>query len=565
MLVICMAGTVASAFLVLIFKCYLLCLRLSCLWEVFFIYTLEIKNLYMEYGAKTLFQIEELDVYTEDKIGIVGPNGAGKTTLLEIICGRIEASAGYVDLKVSHVYVPQLTEEDGVISELSGSEWKVPDEANSGGEITRRKLAKAFSTSSQMLLCDEPTSNLDEEGINQLEQSLLSYKGSIIMVSHDRALLDKVCNKIWEIEDGELTEYHGNYSSYKTQKELKRKNAWDEYEKYTLQKRHLEEASRNRSSKASGMKNPPKRMGNSEARLHRQSVRQSQGKVQQAAKQIKRRLEHLEKVDKPKEEISFKMRANISNEYVSKTAVTLDRLSFSYGRKEVLKDISLMVKRGEKVSFTGKNGSGKSTLLNCIYKEHTGVRVANGASVGYFRQDLNNLKDNETILQSIKKESSLPEHMIRSVLGRLGIRRDDVFKKIEVLSGGERCKVSLAKIICGGYSIILLDEPTNYLDIYVLEALEEMLKSFDGTLLLVSHDRYFRKKVTDKQLTIENKSLHSDIKPQKAKPIKQNIMILEMQKADLVSRMTFPKKGDVRQELEEQYNEVCRRLKSFNL
>jgi macrolide transport system ATP-binding/permease protein len=457
--------------------------------------------------------------------------------------------------------VPQLAENmKGGISDISGEEWNVLESANSGGEITRKKLAQAFSTSSELLLCDEPTTNLDEDGIAQLENSLMSYGGSILLISHDRALLDKVCNKIWELEDGALTEYHGNYSDYKTQKDIENKTAWDQYDKYVAERKHLQGALINRRSKAKSMKNPPKRMGNSEARLHRQDVRQRAGKVEQASTQIKRRLLRLETKDKPKEEASFKMSANISREYVSKTAVSVDRLSFSYGAREVLKDISLKVKRGEKVAVTGANGSGKSTLLNCIYNECDGVRTAPGAKLGYFRQDLKNLNDDDTVLYSVKKESTMPEHIIRTVLGRLGMRRDEVFKKIGVLSGGERCKTSLAKLICGGYPILLLDEPTNYLDIYVLEALEEMLEGFDGTVILVSHDRYFRKKITGREVELKSHLLFEKNKNAPIKKKDKNTMLLEMEKADLISRMTYPQKGDVREGLEARYNEVCELL-----
>ena len=526
--------------------------------EVFFIYTLEIKKLYMEYGGKALFDIESLDVYSQDKVGLIGQNGAGKTTLLEIICGNAAPVKGMADVKVPLCYVPQLDENmKGEISVISSKEWSVPESAKSGGEITRKKLAQAFSTSSQLLLCDEPTTNLDEEGIAQLESSLLNYDGSIILISHDRALLDRVCNKIWELEDGMLTEYHGNYTDYKAQKELARKNAWDEYDKYMAERKHLQKALADRSSKAKSMKNPPKRMGISEARLHKQDVRQRAGKVAQASTQIKRRLERLEAKDKPREEASFKMSANISGEYVSKTAVSVDGLNFSYGSREVLKDISLTVKKGEKMAVTGANGSGKSTLLNCIYNECVGVRTAPGAKIGYFRQDLKNLDDNETVLHSVKKQSTLPEHMIRTVLGRLGVRRDDVFKKTGVLSGGERCKASLAKLICGGYPILLLDEPTNYLDIYVLEALEDMLTGFDGTVIFVSHDRYFRKKIADREVEIRNHRLFDSEKPVPAGRKDERAMLLEMEKADLISRMTYPKKGDDRESLEARYKEVC--------
>ena len=529
--------------------------------EVFFIYTLKIRNLYMEYGGKTLFDIERLDAYTEDRVGIIGANGAGKTTLMEILCGKITPVKGTAEVDAPLCYVPQLEDDaGGSISELSGAEWNVPQNARSGGEVTRKKLAQAFSTSSEILLCDEPTTNLDEAGIAQLEQSLKNYQGSIIIISHDRALLDKVCNKIWEIDGGTLTEYHGNYSDYRTQKELTRKNEWDEYEKYTAERRHLQNALENRSSKARSMKNPPKRMGNSEARLHRQDVRQRAGKVEQASTQIKRRLERLEVKDKPFEETPFKMRAAFSEEYISKTAVSVRDLSFSYGGNNVLRDITFTVARGEHVAIAGINGSGKSTLLNCIYNKLDGVRTANGARVGYFRQDFGNLNEAKTVLQNVRRESELPEHMIRTVLGRLGIRRGEVYKKVGVLSGGERCKVSLAQLICGGYPILLLDEPTNHLDIFVLEALEDMLSDFDGTVLLVSHDRYFRQRIAHREFTIKDGSIKTDEKPAPTKPKTQNKLLLEMKKADLISRLAYPRKGDDRETLEARYSEVCAKL-----
>lgn len=517
----------------------------------------------MEYGDKELFSIKNLDVYSQNKIGIIGQNGAGKTTLMEIICGNILPIKGYAEVKVPHVYVPQLNESaEDEISKLSGNEWNVPENAKSGGEITRRKLAKAFSRASNLLLCDEPTSNLDQSGIDMLEKSLCNYDGSIIIISHDRALLDKVCNKIWEIEGCILTEYHGNYTDYRSQKKLNRKAARDEYDKYIDKKKQLEDALTNRSSKAKSMKNPPKRMGNSEARLHRQDVRQRAGKVEQASKQIKRRISRLDAKEKPHEEISFKMSASFSKDYISKTAISVDNLNFAYGANHILEDVSFSIKRGEHVAITGDNGSGKSTLLNCIYNGHDAIKTAPGAKIGYFRQDLSNLEDGETVLSSIKKVSMLPEYMIRIVLGRLGIKRGEVYKKIEMLSGGERCKVSLTKLICGGYPILLLDEPTNYLDIYVLEALEDMLSDFDGTIVLVSHDRYFRQKIATRQLILSGGMLKAQEKPKSLQKSDSSKMLLEMERAKLISRMTYPQKGDVVEVLEERYKEVCALLQS---
>lgn len=516
----------------------------------------------MEFGDRQLFHIKQEKIYSQDKIGIVGPNGAGKTTLMEILASRIEPVGGNFTMNVPFVYIPQLTEyENNVTASREFKMWKVPKDPKSGGEVTRKKIASALSGDSQILLCDEPTSNLDQDGVEKLEKTLKRYDGTVIIISHDRALLDTVCNKIWEINDGEIKVYNGNYSEYRHQRDLDRKIKQDEYDNYVEEKKHLEKAISNRTRKSKSMTRAPKRMGIGEASLHKLSVRQKAGKVEQASKQLTRRLERLEVKEKPKNEISFKMTVNTTDSYINKNVIRVEDLNFYYDDKMILDNVYFNITKGEKIAITGNNGSGKSTLLNCIYDRHDGVYIPKGVDVGYFRQNTVDLDDHNTILESVKKYSTMPEYMTRIVLARLGIRREDVYKKIGILSGGERCKVSLATLICRRCPVLLLDEPTNYLDIYVLEALEDMLSEFDGTLVFVSHDRYFREKIATREVIVKDNKIEEKIKAKPKTPDSTQKMLLEMEKTDLICRLTSPRKGDVKEELEKRYQEVCELLR----
>ena len=465
--------------------------------------TIKLNNIMMEYGGRRLFNIKSASVYSNEKIGIIGANGSGKTTLLDIIAGRTRPISGSAELYSGFSYIDQLGLPQGDVCYDIDYSWAENGEPMSGGEIMRRKLAEGFGTDAGILLCDEPTSNLDEQGIIQLEATLKAFNGTLLLVSHDRQLLDAVCTKIWELGGG-VNEYSGNYSSYISEKEKQRRNELKEYDKYVEEKKRLESAARERSHKAAKMKNTPSRMGNSEARLHRMDVRQRAGKVSKASGQILSRLEKLEKKDKPKEQPTYKLYGSADTGKQGKIAIAVEGLSFSYGQKKIIDDLSFYVETGERVAISGFNGSGKTTLLNCIAQREPGVRIAPSAEIGYFKQGSQGLDEGSSILDFVMNTSRQPEYMTRTILAGLGIKRDDVYKKISVLSGGERCKVSLCALVCQNPSILLLDEPTNYLDIYVLSALEEMLESCESTLLLVSHDRFFRSKVTDREIDLDS-------------------------------------------------------------
>ncbi|WP_347460492.1 ATP-binding cassette domain-containing protein [Clostridium sp. DMHC 10] len=264
---------------------------------------LEINNLKKYFGDRLILEIDNLKVYSEDKIGIVGVNGAGKSTLLNIFCTKIEKDEGDIKHYGSYSYISQLEEPNYEFKDnelCSKFNLKNKDNSNlSGGEKTRFKIAEAFSKKSSILFADEPTSNLDISAVKIFEEMLLNFNGSVMLVSHDRELLDSVCNKILEIENGKVKLYDGNYSQFINQKKMEKDRKEFEYTQYVKEKERLERAAVKIESKTVSMKKAPKRMGNSEARLHRKMGNQkSKAKLDKTRKAIYSRIEHLEAKEK---------------------------------------------------------------------------------------------------------------------------------------------------------------------------------------------------------------------------------------------------------------------------
>lgn len=259
------------------------------------------------YGNRLILDIENLKIYSQDRIGIVGLNGAGKTTLINILSHRLEPDEGFVKLYEKAEYITQLIKSPdckNISSEIASkfginTTW---DEQMSGGEKTRFKLASALDNESLILFADEPTSNLDIEGIEIIEDKFYKYKGSLIIISHDRSFLDKLCNKILELENGKIKIYKGNYSEYRRQKIQERDRERFEYEKYIHEKTRLEGVINESKQKGKSIKSSPKRMGNSEARLHKMGGQKAKASLERKVKNLEKRIEHLEVKEKPKEE-----------------------------------------------------------------------------------------------------------------------------------------------------------------------------------------------------------------------------------------------------------------------
>ena len=320
----------------------------------------------------------------------------------------------------------------------------------------------------------------------------------------NRQLLNEVCTSIWEVAEGRVTCYPGNYDAYLEQKEHARTRAWFEYEQYIQEKRRLVQAAREKSQQSKSMKKAPSRMGNSEARLHKGTVREKKAKLDKEAKAIQSRIAQLEQKSKPKTEEEIVFDLNYFRPIHSKTILTFKEVKAQVGKRILFNGLSGQIKPGDKVAILGKNGAGKSTLLDSIVRGEDGIELAKPARIGFFHQKLKILDEEKTILDNVQVTSKYSEQFIRTVLARLLFKREEVNKPVYLLSGGERVKTALAKVFLGDYNLLLLDEPTNYLDLQTKEALQIVLQAYPGTILFVSHDCYFVKALATHVLQIDN-------------------------------------------------------------
>lgn len=412
---------------------------------------LEAEKIRKAYGDRLLFEIDKLEIYLGDRIGVVGINGSGKTTLLNILTGIDKDYEGWVKIHGEYSYITQLGDIDHhkkpftPLAKRLGVE-KVFHRAMSGGEKTRIKIAQALGKNCNILFADEPTCNLDIEGILQLEKELQNFPGAIVIISHDREMLDKLCMKIWEIDQGEILEYPGNYSEYKEQKAKAIARQWEEYEKYTREKKRLKKAIQSRKQRAASMSRPPSRMGNSEARLHKQKARSQRAKVERAAKMLEKRLDQLEIKEKPKTSSEIKIDLPDSSRISSDVVISVRELSKAFGDKSLFQKVSFDIHNGSKIALVGENGCGKTTLMKMILQQEAGVYISPQAKIGYLSQDFSTLDEEKTVLENALAVSIHPASKVRLILARLLFKKEDVHKKVSMLSGGEKSKPPLLRL-----------------------------------------------------------------------------------------------------------------------
>lgn len=465
---------------------------------------LEINELNKSYGDRQVVSLKKLCLYAGDHIAIVGRNGAGKTTLLRMIAGEEQPDAGRIQIKGQLAVIPQLgqpdsTEYDKRIAAKLGVDC---NSAYSGGERTKALIAAAMAQQPDLLLADEPTTNLDIGGIMQLENLLRGYSGALLLISHDRALLEAVCNKVLEVEQGVFTLYNCGYREYTAQKALECQTQHSRHEAYTSERDRLKQVARDKAQQSASVRRTPGRMGNSEARLHKMGGQGAKQKLDRAAKAALSRLDQLEKMDKPWEykPISFDIRPGTVH---SPVIVSLRDVNKAYGDNTVLRGCSFDVLNSKRTALIGPNGAGKSTLMEMIVKCEEGVHTCTGFKAGYYRQDAAGVDIGKTVLQNAMENAVYEEQFVRTVLARLLFRRDEVHKSAGFLSGGERLKLALACIILSDFNLLMLDEPTNFLDIESRRALEDVLRAYPGAVLLASHDRAFIEAVADRVVMIE--------------------------------------------------------------
>ncbi len=504
-------------------------------------------SLICEFGERELIKINECSVQRGDKIGLIGENGCGKSTLLEALYTG-QAHGGSVSARCEIGYLRQFSFRKQELSAMSG------------GEAMKLRLSEPSLHSCDLVFLDEPTSSLDRQGIFLLREYLLQ-KESYILVSHDRALLSDMCKIIWLIEDKKLKVYPMGYEQFLLERDKEKREQSRKYENYVSEKRHLEAAVAARSELTKSIRKTPKRMGNSEARLHKRQVGEAVEKVNNSRLAMETRLEKLEKVDKPHEDKLIKLDFSLTEPFQNKYPLKVSGLSVSYGQKSVLSGCGFMLEKGSRVHLRGENGCGKTTLLRRIYEGDSCISVAPKVRFGYFAQDLSLLDEDKTVLQNAMSESVQSETVVRTLLSRLLFSQGCLNQRAGALSGGEKVKLSLLKLFVGKVNFLLLDEATNYLDINSLAVMEEVLSSYEGTMIFVSHDEKFAEKIRTHTLTIANgKAELKKTEPPRIAESDINRTILEMRKAELITRLSSGA-GD-KEALEAEFKELCEKLKS---
>src|SRR5699024_5289132 len=364
---------------------------------------------------------------------------------------------------------------------------KNSDMGKSGGETTKVYLQQDLNNSGGIILLDEPTTHLDETNAAWLLNELKKKKAIKIIASHDRDFLDQIADEIWAVEDTEIVIYPGNYTRYKEIEAHNRQREQAEYDKYIREKEHLEKAAENKSKQAALSNKIYDKETKRYVTKETPYFNKMQKKLDKVSSSMESRLNQLEEKEKPEEEKQVIFYTQDIEKLGGKTVIRLERETVKRQEKELLKDVSLYLKATDKVSITGKNGSGKTTLLNYIYEKYQFSNL----DIGYFYQQLESLDLNSSILKNIQNSSSYDETTVRTALARLNIKGDEVHKTVSVISGGERVKVQLVKLLMSNSQVLILDEPTNFLDVHSIEALEDMLKSYPGLIILVSHDKRF--------------------------------------------------------------------------
>ncbi|MBB6671307.1 ribosomal protection-like ABC-F family protein [Cohnella nanjingensis] len=496
---------------------------------------LESRQLEKAIGDRRLFAIPLLRIGERDRIGIVGRNGAGKTTLLKILAGVERPDEGTIETRATRYWLPQLKPDAGSLS---------------GGEATGKAIDEAFARDADLLLADEPTMHLDVERIAKLESQLDRYRGAVVVVSHDRAFLDRTCSRIWALEGKTVTAYKGNYTDYLARKREEREQHQAKYEAYVEKKKQLEHAVRLKARKADKMMKPPSRMGTSESRLYKMEHGTKQKEVHRVIRSIETRLAKLERVEKPRELPSVKMDIPNAALIRNKKLIAVERAEASANGRTLWADVTLRVSAGEKVALIGPNGAGKTTFLRRLVRGDDGFSVGANAKLGYFSQNLDLLDPERTVIENVLETSVHTESLVRSVLARLLFRQDDVFKRVKDLSGGERVKVAFAKVLLSDMNVLVMDEPTTFLDLQSVESLEELLREYEGTLLFVSHDRQFVGRVATRILAIEDGRIVSfsgtyeayeeakrTVRSGSRQPIEEALMVTETKLTEVMGKL----------------------------
>ncbi len=457
-----------------------------------FLTQVKLTNLIKDLADGRLFSADRLTAQTGDCVGIIGANGGGKTTLARIIAGQDDEFSGQRNVTADVVLVPQLAPMDG----------------QSGGQSMLARVRRALAQRPAILILDEPSANLDDNHQQWLIEQLRYYSGLLLLISHDRELLTAVTTAIWSLDDHVYTQFNGNFAAFNTVREQQRQTAQSAYRQEQVERRKLRQAAQARHEKAAQIRRGSSRMSAGE-RANSKSVReQNAAKMERGARVFQDRADRQTTAIKPHEAAAMKLLASDLPPVVGKQLITVRNLHLQRGKHELLSDVNFRVTPGERVALAGPNGSGKSTLIMAILTGQAGTRLAPSARVGYFQQDMvAALPLTQTVWQVISAATVFDSNRTRQVMGAFGLNARFYDRPIADLSGGERVKVQLLTILVSASNLLILDEPTNYLDLPAVQALEDYLVGYPGTVLFVAHDQVFRNHVATRTLVLVDHQL----------------------------------------------------------
>lgn len=484
---------------------------------------LQATNIHKEFQGVPVLVGVTFHLAAGERVGLVGANGSGKSTLLKIVAGSLEPDTGslrWLNPRLRRAYLSQEArwEEErplgeqvaGVSRELlfrcgvTAEMLSRPAGSLSGGQKTRAALARTLAGRPDLLLLDEPTNHLDTEGLEWLERTLIHYRGTLLVVSHDRYFLDRVVGRILELADGRVKVYAGDYSAYAHAKQVEQERAEEAYRQYRREKARLEEAIRRQMAWAEAAhraKLAPDAPMNAKNYVHGQAKAHAQ-----VAKGMAKRLERMA-VEKPKRQAQINFSLGTAGG-LGKNLLLARDLGFSYdGKRWILRSTSFFIQRGDRVAVVGPNGSGKTTLIRLMlgHLEPTeGQLYRSPMHVAYLAQELEDLDPRDTVLEAATGNSALDQAYARTMLGCLLFRRETVLKRVADLSGGEKVRLALARLLLSVPDLLVLDEPTNGLDLPSRERVEEVLGQYPGTLILVSHDRYLLQRTASRVFHVQN-------------------------------------------------------------
>jgi len=540
----------------------------------------KLNSIGITFGDDEILQNVKGDIPSDVVIGIVGGNGEGKSSLLSVLSKESFPSSGKVEWIGNIPSISYFKQEDEHFEQTDHehdkrtyfSKWIVPEEREythlSGGEKMKRRLSRVFAENSQVLLLDEPTNHLDRDSLSYLQKQILSYKGTIILVSHDRYFLDEVADYIWEVENRKLTVYAGNYSTYRDKKAEK-----------LLTQQRLYDAQQ---SKIQAVEKQITELKNWSSKAHTESTKQEFNKEYYRVKakkmdvQIRSKKKRLEleltknTIDKPDEEkeVSFSIEGNKKK---GTRVIEAKNLKKDFGKRTLFQNTSFTVQAQERVGLLGSNGSGKSTFFRMLLGEESfqgDLWKSESVNIGYLRQTVFDLPEEQTPFEFFGPTDFEIRGLIQTLMTNLGFSKEHWSRPISTMSMGERVKLKLMEFMLDQKDVLLLDEPTNHLDLPSREQLEKTLSTYPGTILLVTHDRYFLEKLTNKLLVFENKSIrklemnynewmHKNIESL----LEKELLTLETERQAVLGELSFLKAQDPKySQLDAQFYELTKQI-----